>query len=59
MKGWKTVTFNVANAVVFAADAVTASFDIPDEYKGPWIAGLLIANIVLRLMTTTPVGQGE
>jgi hypothetical protein len=59
MKGWKTIAFNVANAVALAMGTVSGAYTIPDSWLPYWIGGLLAANIVLRLVTTTPVGKAE
>ena len=59
MKGWKTIAFNGANALVGAMAAVTDAVSIPEPYMPYWIALLLGGNFVLRLVTTGPVGRGE
>lgn len=59
MKGWKTITFNVANAVVLAATATTDVVTIPQEFMSYWIALLFTGNFLLRLVTTTPVGRED
>lgn len=56
MKGWKTLLFNVAAAVL----TVVIGFNWADALtSAPWVAPLIIAgaNIALRFVTTTPVGQ--
>jgi hypothetical protein len=57
VKGWKTIATN-AVALVFAL-LVYFGIELP-EPKPEYVAGFLaIVNIVLRLVTTTPVGRKE
>ena len=64
LKGYRTLLFNVVTAapVVFdiavqsAADP-TISAIIPPEYLPYYLAAVTIGNIVLRVVTTTPVGK--
>lgn len=57
MKGWRTVLFNIAAAVVPILE--TAGADLGLEGQGLAIYGLGVAvvNIVLRFFTTTPFGK--
>lgn len=56
MKGYRTLVFNIASVIVMAAETAGVLDAIPAEYQST--VGLVIAaaNIVLRLMTTGPVG---
>lgn len=56
MKGWKTLAFNIAAAIL----TVVVSFNWSDALPAyPWLAPLVItvANIGLRFVTDTPVGK--
>lgn len=65
-KGWRTALFNaiagvpVVGAVV--ADAL-GGFDwtrVLDGKAASWAGlGVLVLNVALRAMTTTPIGRGE
>jgi len=57
MKGYKTIIWNVANAVVPAMAAADAAYLIPDEWMPYWIGVFIVGNIILRIKTTTPVGR--
>jgi uncharacterized membrane protein YccF (DUF307 family) len=58
MKGWRTVLFNVMGMVTVAATSDYAAIIPPKAL--PYIGlGVGIGNIVLRSVTTTPIGQSE
>ena len=57
MKGWKTITTNVV-ALVFAA-AVYFGLEIPEPDPAVVAGVLALINIILRFITTTPVGARE
>ena len=61
-KGWRTIGFNiliVAAAVVAFLDQADLASIFPYD-AGPYILlGIGIANILLRMVTTTPVGQSR
>ena len=55
MKGWKTISFNIA--AILAIIVAHAGFDIPASMIEPLIlAGI---NFALRFITTTPVGKAN
>lgn len=60
MKGYKTVLFGVAVAVLGFLEGFKitdfAQF-IPDQYEPLVISGIGFIVVLLRLVTTTPVGQ--
>ena len=58
MKGYKTLAFNGLVAVGGAALTYAAGVDWT-QYVSPQTAIIIVtvANMVLRLMTSTPVGQ--
>jgi hypothetical protein len=59
MKGYRTLLFSLAVAVV----GVLQSFDwatvIPPEQAGVALTAVGIASAVLRFLTSTPVGASE
>ena len=60
MKGWRTIGFNVVN-ILSAAGVIIALPQwhdvIPQAYLAWWLLGTAIANVVLRMVTTGPVGE--
>jgi len=50
LKGWKTVLFNLASIAAGAGDVLS-----------PEVAFYVVTvgNLILRVMTTSPVGRGE
>lgn len=56
MKGWRTILFNTANAVVPAMQLADAAYALPQEWMPYWIMAFILGNVILRMMTTTPVG---
>ncbi len=59
MKGWKTLGFALAVAVVGVVQAFDWATVIPDSASWKGVALLTISAVVagLRVMTTTPVGE--
>ena len=58
MKGWRTILFNVLGMVTVVATSDYAQV-IPQSAM-PWIGlGIGVGNLVLRSVTTTPIGQKE
>lgn len=56
MKGWRTVMFNILGMATLAATSEYAAV-IPPKAQ-PYVAlGITVGNIVLRTVTTTPIGQ--
>ena len=57
LKGYRTIVFNVATVVVALAE-MTDVFNVVAPGSGPTILlAVGIANLVLRFLTTTPVGS--
>lgn len=58
MKGWRTLGFNAALAVLLALLHFATNVDWT-QYVSPTTAMLIVAgvNAVLRAITTTPVGE--
>lgn len=60
MKGWRTLAFNAAGALL----GVAATFDWTGALHNPTAAGAIVTgitvgNMVLRSLTNTPVGQSQ
>lgn len=59
MKGYRTIIWNVANAIVGTMALAETAYSIPDEWMPYWIAAYITGNVILRLVTTGPVGGRE
>lgn len=59
MKGWKTVLVNGLTALVGVATTVLADAPIDPKTLGIILAALGGVNLVLRSLTTTPIGQSS
>jgi len=57
LKGWRTIIFNLANAIVVVFEVVQSQYAIPENVMPYWLAIYVVGNIVLRLMTDTKVGK--
>ena len=56
MKGWKTIVFNVLTGILLLVDNMGEGLGISNEV----IAGIIVVgNMVLRFVTTTPVGKSQ
>lgn len=53
-KGWKTIIFNVAIGLIATPNSPVNM--LPPKYAIPT---LFIGNLVLRSITTTPIGRSE
>lgn len=56
MKGYKTLTFNVLAAAVPILEMAEIRDVLPDEWLPYYTLGVVLANLALRAMTTTPIG---
>lgn len=58
MKGYRTLIWNAANGIVFGLDAAKMGFgyEIPADWLPWWLGAYVAGNIILRFMTTGPVG---
>lgn len=55
IRGYRTVAINVVTLVVLVATALTGQITDPVTLR--YIAGgLAVGNVILRFLTTTPVG---
>jgi len=59
IKGWRTIAFNVLAAVIPLLELTEVQAIIPREYLDFYMLGVALANIGLRYITTSPVGQGK
>ena len=58
MKGWRTLGLNAAVALIGVAQATNWTDVFGSSASAGWIVtGVGIANMVLRSVTTTPVGK--
>lgn len=57
MKGWRTIAFNILAAIVPILELTELRDVIPSEYIPWYMLGVVLANMALRYVTTTPVGK--
>lgn len=57
LKGYKTVIFNVMASVIPILELTEVRDVIPAQYLHYYALGVVLANMVLRYLTTTPVGR--
>jgi hypothetical protein len=57
MKGWRTIGLNLAVASFGVLEAADWTGMLGNEKAGWALAAIGISNMVLRTVTTTPVGQ--
>lgn len=65
-KGFKTLMFNIVAAIpiaieVFMQIVLNPEFGdlVPDDYKGIYVLVVAVVNLVLRAVTTTPIGKAR
>lgn len=56
MKGWRTLAFNAAVAVVGVLSMTNWADLVPPQYAGALVAAIGFINMLLRSKTTAPVG---
>lgn len=63
MKGWRTIIWNVLNAVTLGMEHVMSisgtGYAVPDDYMPLWVAVFATVNVLLRFKTDTPVGRSQ
>lgn len=59
MKGWRTLAFNVLSIVVPVVSLMEWQDVVPPAYLPGWMLFVALANVGLRLITTTPVGSKQ
>lgn len=57
MKGWRTLAINLAIAVFGVLEAADWTALLGSSSAGLVVTGIGIANMILRSITTTPVGK--
>ena len=58
MKGWRTLGMNAALALLGVAQAANWTDVLGPGATAGWVVtGVGVANMVLRSITTTPIGQ--
>lgn len=57
MKGWRTLAFNILTGIVPILSLTEWVDILPPDYVPYWMLGVAIANVWLRMITTTPVGR--
>lgn len=57
LKGWRTVTANILMAALPILEVSGLTDYMPDEWMVWYILGMSVANIYLRVITTSPVGK--
>ncbi|MCI5049523.1 MAG: hypothetical protein MRY32_04245 [Rickettsiales bacterium] len=56
MKGWRTVLFNILAAVMPVLETAGVDLGLEGQSLAFYGLGVAIGNIVLRFLTTTPIG---
>lgn len=57
MKGWRTIAFNVLSVTVPVVSLMEWRDIFPPAYLPAWMLFVALANVFLRMVTTTPVGK--
>lgn len=59
MKGWRTLIFGAAVAIIGVMEAFDWTTVIPEQYQG-WALGIIgVVIIWLRKVTNTAIGKSE
>lgn len=58
MKGWRTLLVNSGIAVFGVLEATDWTMVLGSDKAGWMITGIAVANMILRSVTTTRLGQG-
>lgn len=59
MKGYRTIIFNVLTMAVPVLSLTEWMAVIPAQHTAYWLLFVAVANVLLRLITSTPVGEKE
>lgn len=59
MKGYRTVVVNILTACVIILALPEVTNIIPHEAAPYLVAAQAIINVVMRVITTTPIGKSE
>lgn len=57
LKGWRTVLANILFAVLPLLELTEWRQVLPPDWLPWYVLGVAVANMVLRSMTTTPMGR--
>lgn len=57
MKGWRTVGFNVATVILAILAAPEFQAVLPEGWERWALMAVAVGNIILRAVTTTPMGH--
>lgn len=57
MKGWRTLAFNILSAIVPILSLTEFRGVLPEAWLPLWMLFVAVANVVLRMVTTSPVGR--
>lgn len=57
MKGWRTILFNVAAAILPVLQVSGTELGLSGNHLAIYAVGVNVANIVLRSITTTAIGK--
>lgn len=59
LKGWRTIAFNVLATLLPLASLTEWHDVLPKDYLPYYILGVTLGNMILRGLTTTPMGRNE
>ena len=57
MKGFRTIAWNVLNAVPVVMAMTESAYQVPDAWMPIWMAVFIVVNLALRTVTTTGIGR--
>lgn len=57
LKGWRTVLVNLIAALLPLMEQFGLGEYIPDRFMVWYVLALIVLNLVLRMVTDTPVGK--
>lgn len=57
LKGWKTISFNVASAIFGVLELSDFTDIVPTDWQGAVVTLISVVNIFLRMNTNTPIGK--
>jgi hypothetical protein len=60
MKGYRTLIFNILSAILGVLAATDPSgLGLTENQSGVLVTGVAVGNILLRAITTTPIGKKD
>lgn len=57
IKGYKTILWNLLNAVPVVMTMAEMQYAVPDDWLPWWMAAFIAVNLILRVWTNGPVGN--